>query len=112
MAESLNKGDAASLRRAQQAFTSAGWNDYMKSLNGYVDDKGAPQLTQEFIPTGDAVIIPGNGAGMIHAVIPGTLKQTGTGSAIYHGVLQVDAIGDPPKIAHIRMMIRAKNPLP
>jgi hypothetical protein len=107
-AESLTKGDAASLSRAQQQFTTEGWSDYRKTLKGFIDDKGAPELSQEFIPGAAPAIF--SDAGTIHAAIPGTLKQNGTGSASYHGVLQVDAIGNPPKIVHIRMMIRAAKP--
>src|SRR5271169_3738495 len=51
-----NQGDRESLMDAKDDFTSGGWSEFMKRLNGWLDDKGAPLGGQSFTAAGDAEV--------------------------------------------------------
>lgn len=42
------QGNRASLVDAQNFFSSKGWEVFMKKLNGWLDEKGAPKYTSSF----------------------------------------------------------------
>jgi len=101
-AVNFTQGDLASLRAAQDGFTPEGWRAFMKSLQGFVDDNGAPQYSSEFVPSGPPVILSqSNGA--LHISIPGALTQRQNQSSTRYGTaaLDVEARGTPPKIEHL-----------
>jgi hypothetical protein len=97
----FRQGDLASLTRAQSDFTTEGWADFLKRMQGFLDEKGAPTFTSSFVPSGDAVIVDEKN-GIIHIRIPGTLKQTHDQShATYRVRIQVHAGGKPIRIIQL-----------
>jgi len=92
------QGDRASLMDAEKDFTAKGWSEFMKRLQGWLDDKGAPLGSSLFTPTADAVM-KGEGNGVVHVTIPGTLKQSqNKSSTTYRVVVEVALAGKPMKI--------------
>ena len=53
----FRQGDAASLARARADFTPEGWQDFMKHMAGFVDQKGAPTFTSTFVPSRSATVL-------------------------------------------------------
>lgn len=106
-AVNFKQGDAVSLKRAQAGFTSTGWNEYMKSLQGFLDAHNAPMFTSSFVPSGAPVVV--SDAGEIHLKIPGTLTQSqGASRTTYaHSMLDVKASGTPAKIEHLETIYTA-----
>jgi hypothetical protein len=95
------QGDAASLTQSRADFTPQGWKDFMKHMEGFLDQKGAPTFGSNFVPSKDAVVV-GEEKGIVHLKILGTLKQTQNQSATtYRAAIQVHAGGKPLKIAHL-----------
>ena|SRR5579864_831943 len=106
---SFNQGDAESLRRARPDFTPEGWNEFMRQMQGFMDEKGAPAFSSKFAPSGKAVVIREE-QGLIHFRIPGTLTQTqGTSRTTYsHSEIDVKAGGQPVKIEHLEAIYKAR----
>ena len=96
----FEQGNLRSLTKARNNFTPQGWDDFMKTLHGFLDDKGAPTYSSKFVPAGDAVVV--NNEGTINLKIPGTLTQTsGASRTTYRLRVEVRAVGAPPKIEHL-----------
>ncbi len=94
----FHQGDAGSMTHSQVDFTAEGWKDFMKHMEGFLDQKGAPTFSSSFIPSKDAVVV-GEENGVIHLKILGTLKQTQNQSTTtYRAAIEVRAGGKPPKI--------------
>ena len=73
----------------------------MKHMEGWLDQKGAPTFTSNFVPSRDAVVL-GLENGVVHLRIPGTLKQTqNQSSTTYRAAIDVRAGGKPTKIQHL-----------
>ncbi|HKF51475.1 MAG TPA: hypothetical protein VKB26_04130 [Candidatus Acidoferrales bacterium] len=104
----FKQGDAAGLKRAQNAFTPAGWAEYMKSLQGFLDAHNAPMFNSSFVPSGAAVVV--SDAEGIHLKVPGTLTQSqGASRTTYaHSMLDVKASGTPAKIEHLETIYTVK----
>jgi len=101
-----NQGDRQSLIDAQDDFTGDGWNEFMKRMEGWLDSKGAPLRSSNFMPSGDAVITDQE-HGLMHLTIPGVLKQSENKSTTtYRLVVDVRLAGDPVKIAHLEPIVR------
>jgi hypothetical protein len=102
-----NQGDRDSVMDAQEDFTPDGWREFMKWLNGWLDDKGAPLGSSHFSPTSDAVV-KSEEDGVARLTIPGTLKQLsrnehgGVIGATYRAVIEIKAGGNPVKILHLK----------
>ena len=104
--QSLNfrQGDAASLTQARADFTDEGWKGFMKHMEGWLDQKGAPTFTSSFVPSRDAVVV-GQENGIVHLRIPGTLKQTqNKSSTTYRAAIEVYAGGNPAKIQRLEQI--------
>ena len=104
--QSLNfhQGDAASLTQARPDFTDDGWKGFMKHMEGWLDQKGAPTFTSSFVPSRDAVVV-GQENGTVHLRIPGTLKQTqNKSSTTYRAAIDVYAGGNPVKIQRLEQI--------
>jgi len=56
-------------------FTSEGWKDFMKHMEGLLDQSGAPTFTSGFDNTQDAILL-GEKDGVLHLRIPGSLTQS------------------------------------
>ena len=98
------QGDLASLTRAQSDFTPEGWRAFMKRLDGFLDARGAPQFSSEFVPSGPPAIL-GRGTGTLH-LSPGTLTQRRNGSSTTYrsAALDVEARGTPAKIDRLEQV--------
>lgn len=100
----FNQGDIASLTHARTHFTDEGWKDFMKHMEGWLDQKGAPTFTSSFVPSKDAVVV-GQENGIVHLRIPGTLKQTqNKSSTTYRAAIDVYAGSKPAKVQRLEQM--------
>jgi len=79
------------LARAQADFTASGWTDFMRHMQGFLDDKGAPTFTSTFVPSRNATVL-GEKDGVVHFRIPGALTQTNNiGKTTYRAAVEVYA---------------------
>jgi hypothetical protein len=104
----FNQGDIESLTGARDSFTPEGWREFLKHMNGFLDEKGAPTFSSSFVPSGDAVVV-GQEAGMIHFKVPGTLTQTQNKSRTTYNHAEIDVMagGKPIRITHLEQIYRA-----
>jgi hypothetical protein len=101
----FGQGDLERLNGARDDFTPAGWKEFMKHLDGFLDDKGAPIFTSSFVPSEGPTIVS-QGDGILQLTMTGTLKQTQkTMSATYPIVVEVRASGKPMKIEHLKQSV-------
>ena len=101
----FDRGDLQRLRAARADFTAEGWKQFMKRLDGWLDDKGAPTFSSSFVPSGDPRLVS-DSDGVLHVTMPGTLKQTQNGSSTtYRIVVEVRAAGKPMRIEHLEQLI-------
>ena len=102
-----DQGNRESLMDAQDDFTPEGWREFMKWLNGYLDEKGAPLGSSHFTPTGDPVVKRQEN-GVTALEIPGVLKQEsknargGIFRTTYRATIEVQVGGNPLKIEHLK----------
>jgi hypothetical protein len=68
-------GDKAALVHARDVFTEAGWSEFMKVMQGWVDSTGAPTFASAFVASGAGRIVDEQDT-IVHVRIPGTLTQT------------------------------------
>jgi len=98
------EGDSARLTHARGDFTSDGWKDFMKHLEGFLDENGAPSFTSTFVPSGSATVLSEE-AGVVHFKIPGTLTQNSKlGRTTYRAAIEVHAGGKPVRIQHLEQI--------
>jgi len=103
-----SQGDRRSLVDAQEDFTPDGWREFMKWMEEWIDDKGAPLSSSRFMPSGDPVIADRD-SGRIHLTIPGTLQQKRSNSSTtYRVMIDVRLTGEPPRIAHMEARIQVR----
>jgi hypothetical protein len=100
----FEQGDLRGLNKSRPDFTAQGWDEFMKTMQGFLDNKGAPTFSSNFVIAGEAVIVNQEN-GTIRLKIPGTLTQTAGGSrTIYRLHLEVTATGTPPKLNHLEQV--------
>jgi hypothetical protein len=100
----FREGDLSSLSRARPDFTAEGWRDFMKHMEGYLDQNGAPNFDSRFVPSKDAIVLDDNN-GIVHLRIPGTLTQTHNQSkTTYRAAVEVFAGGKPPRIQRLEQI--------
>jgi len=108
----FDRGDLERLRAARSDFTPEGWREFMKRLDGWLDDKRAPTFSSSFVPFGDPTIVSQRD-GVLHVTIPGTLKHSQNGSSTtYRVVVEVRAAGKPMKIEHLKQTMCGGPPAP
>jgi hypothetical protein len=101
----FDRGDGERLRGAREEFTPEGWRAFMKHLDGWLDEKGAPTFSSSFVPSGGHTIVS-QSEGALHVTIPGTLKhRQDTSSTTYRIVVEVQARGKPLKIESLKQSI-------
>jgi hypothetical protein len=111
------QGSRSSLIDVQDDFTPEGWQEFMKWLHEYVDDKGAPTGSSLFTSTGDAVV-KSQEAGAIRLAIQGTLKQQsknaygGVSTTTYRVTVGIEVGGSPLKIRHLKTTTCGAKPCP
>jgi hypothetical protein len=103
----FNQGDLGSLMDARDDFTSEGWSEFVKHMEGWTDKNGAPTFSSNFVASGNAVVI-GQEQHLIHLKIPGTLTQTQNQSKTTYSHFEVDirAGGKPIKITHLEQIYK------
>ena len=100
------QGNIKSLADAQDDFTPQGWSEFMKKLNGWLDDKGAPKFSSNFSPSGKAVDVR-HEEGALRLTIPGILKQErrnefgGVSTTAYRVEVDIRLSGKPVKIERL-----------
>jgi hypothetical protein len=100
------QGNIPSLVDAQDDFTPQGWIEFMKKLNGWLDDKGAPKFSSNFSPSGKVLDIHQE-EGAVRLTIPGILKQEsrnefgGVSSTTYRVEIDIQLGGKPVKIERL-----------
>jgi hypothetical protein len=67
----FRQGDIGSLTRGRSDFTPEGWRDFMKPMEGFLDQQGAPTFSSTFVPSGNVVVV-GQENGMVLVKIPGS----------------------------------------
>lgn len=103
-AVNFRQGDAEGFTRSRVDFTDSGWQDFMKHMQGFLDEKGAPTFTSSFVTSGNTKVL-GEESGIVHLRIPGTLTQSnGPSKTTYRAALEVDAGGDPVKIQKLEQI--------
>ena len=101
---SFQQDDLASFNRARSNFTPKGWDEFIRTMQGFLEPNGAPTFTSRFVPAGPAVIVSQEN-GVISAKIPGTLTQKhDTSTATYRLRVEVQTVGTPPKIDHLKQI--------
>ena len=101
----FRQGDAEGFTRSRNDFSDAGWKDLMRTMQGFLDEKGAPTFTSSFVASGGARVV-NNESGVVRLKIPGTLTQSNhVGKSTYRVVLQVVAGGDPVRIQKLEPII-------
>ncbi|HET9399607.1 MAG TPA: hypothetical protein VFO34_01540 [Candidatus Acidoferrales bacterium] len=71
----FRQGDATGLNHSRADFTADGWNDFVKTMKAFLDDKGAPTFTSTFVAAREARILDEKD-GVVHFRIPGTSMQS------------------------------------
>ena len=95
---SFRQGDAAGFARGRNNFTDAGWKEFMKNMQGFLDEKGAPTFTSSFVASGGVKVLSQED-GVVRVRIPGTLTQSNNiGKTTYRAALEVTAGGEPVRI--------------
>jgi len=101
---SFQQGDLASLKHAHENFTSKGWGEFIRKMQGFLEPNGAPTFTSRFVPAGPAVITSEEN-GNISAKVPGTLTQIhGKSTTTYRLRVEVQTTGTPPQIDHLEQI--------
>jgi hypothetical protein len=101
------QGKRPTLMDAQDDFTLEGWAEFVKWLDGFIDDQGAPTGSSLFTITGETMMRSSEN-GVFHLAIPGTLKQQtqnpygGISTTTYRVLVDVQIGGNPLKIQHLK----------
>jgi hypothetical protein len=101
----FHQGDAAGLARSHSDFTESGWKDFMKFMQGFLDENGAPTFTSTFTPSEKAKVIDEKD-GIVRIRIPGSLTQSNQlGKTNYdRAALEVLAGGNPVKLQKVEQI--------
>ena len=85
----FQQGDAVGFTRAREDFTTDAWKIFVKGMEGFLDQKGAPTFTSSFVAAREATVMDEK-EGVLHLRIPGTLTQTSKlGKTTYKAALEV-----------------------
>jgi hypothetical protein len=106
----FQQGDAVGFARAHVDFTSDGWKDFIKRMEGFLDQKGAPTFTSSFVAAHSATVLDEREGGL-HLRIPGTLTQSSNlGRTTYRAAIEVYVLpnrtagGRPIKIQRLEQI--------
>ena len=106
----FKQGDIGSLMDAQDTFAPDGWREFMKALDGALDDRGAPTFSSSFSPSGKALDIHRDN-GRLTLTIPGILKQEvrnkrgGVSTTTYRAEIEIQLGGAPVKIERLKQSV-------
>ena len=99
--------DLASLLDAKSQFTTAGWAEFMKKLEGWQDEKGAATFSSRLVPSGPALDVRRHD-GVVDLTIPGVLEQEsrnaygGVSTARYRAEVDVQFDEGSRKVVHLK----------
>jgi hypothetical protein len=100
----FREGDTAGFGRARVDFTTDGWTDFLKRMQGFLDANGAPTFTSTFTASGRASFL-GEHDGVVHFRVPGTLVQSNkVGRTTYRAAIEVYAGGSPVRIERLEQI--------
>ena len=106
----FQQGDAAGFTHAREDFTADAWKNFVKTMEGFLDEKGAPTFTSSFVAAHDATLLDEK-EGVLHLRIPGTLTQSSRlGRTTYKAALEVYLLpnrapgGKPVKIQRLEQI--------
>jgi hypothetical protein len=106
----FRQGDAVGFARAHDDFTSDGWKDFTKRMEGFLDQKGAPTFTSTFVAAHGATVLDEK-EGLLHLRIPGILTQSSNlGRTSYRAAIEVYVLpnrtagGRPIKIQRLEQI--------
>jgi hypothetical protein len=103
----FHQGDVGGFTHARADFSPDGWKAFMKHMEGWLDQKGAPTFSSSFVPSRDAAVV-GNENGIVHLRIPGTLKHIqNQSSTTYRAAIDVHVGGTPMKIQLLEQVVCA-----
>ena len=106
-AVNFRQGEVDGWKRGRSDFTPEGWTEFVKHMQGWLDEKGAPTFSSSFVPSRNAVVI-GNENGIVHFRIPGTLTQSQSVSRTsYRAAIEVYALRD--LLTHGEKAIKIKH---
>jgi len=74
MAINFNQGDMSSLIDAEDYFSPDGWNKFIDSLTGYLDENGSPNFSQSFNKSGKSLDVRRE-SGVLYFIMPGILEH-------------------------------------
>jgi hypothetical protein len=105
-AVNFRQGDAAGFNSARDNFTAEGWKDFLKRMEGYLDEKGAPTFTSSFVATRDATVLDEK-EGVLHLRIPGTLTQSNKFARTTYkaAAIEVHVLRTPVKIQRLEQIM-------
>lgn len=87
----FRQGDIGGFNRARTDFTADGWKDFIKHMEGFLDEKGAPTFSSSFVISRDAAVLDEKD-GVVHLRIPGTLTQSNQlGKTTYRAAIELYA---------------------
>ncbi len=101
------QGDIASMTDAKEDFTASGWSAFMKQMQGWLDENGAPTFTSRFTPSGPPLDIS-SVQGVVRLTVPGVLEHEyrnangGVSTTSYRAEVDVEASRNPTKIEHLK----------
>ncbi len=101
----FRQGDLESLTAARADFTPEAWQEYMRHMEGFLDESGAPTYSSSFVPSRSPVVLAEQ-EGMVQIRIPGKLIQTRNKSSTTYSrfAVEVQAGGDPIKIRRFEQL--------
>ncbi len=108
----FRQGDLESLTAVRSDFTPEAWQEYMKHMEGFLDENGAPTYGSSFVPSRSPVVLAQQ-EGMVQIRIPGKLTQTRnrTSTTYSRFAVEVQVGGDPIKIRRLEQLTcRAASP--
>jgi hypothetical protein len=70
----FEQGDPRALPRVRPLFTDDGWQQFLNTLEGWLDPNGTPTFGSSFVPSGSGRIVDERNE-VVHVRIPGSLTQ-------------------------------------
>lgn len=103
----FTQGDPVSLLDAKSEFTTGGWAEFMKKLDGWQDEAGAATYSSRFIPSGPALDVRRHD-GVVDLTIPGVLEQEsrnpygGVSTTKYRAEIDLQIAEASGKLTHLK----------
>src|SRR5690349_7422145 len=95
----FRQGDQRAFAGIEALFTSDGWTEFVKTLQGFRDSNGAPTFSSTFAPAGEGRIVDERD-GVVHVRIPGTLTQQNQASKTTYRIAADVWAGMSPQLVH------------